>query len=170
MNPQGAQAAWSGGLLPNGLRTPPTGIAAYGGRPALKHYCMELELKRKYMADGTNGVISLKGVPLCKSIELPWKKNMRKMSCIPEGRYLLRLRHSARYGKHLELIDVPGRSLILLHCFNHALKESQGCIAPVEQTAGPGRGYGSRAALDKLLRLATETSGSMYLTIKKGES
>ncbi|RQP07795.1 MAG: hypothetical protein EAS48_10955 [Chryseobacterium sp.] len=128
---------------------------------------MELELRRRYFNGGTNGIIALDGVPLCRSIELPWKMNRRRISCVPEGRYRLQLRQSSRYGQHLELKEVPGRDMILIHSFNHALKESLGCIAPVEKLTGEGKGYGSRAALDKLLAQIAGAKKPVYINIKK---
>ena len=35
--------------------------------------------------DGTFGVLIKDGVPLCVTLELPWRDNERSISCIPEG-------------------------------------------------------------------------------------
>lgn len=126
---------------------------------------MEFILKRTYHAEGTNGTIYHQGIPICKSIELPWRNNERGQSCIPEGRYELKLRYTDRFGRHYLLKDVPGRQLILMHPFNHALKESRGCIAPVETISGTGKGYGSRNALDRLLALSRSQKESVFLVV-----
>lgn len=111
---------------------------------------MEVVLIRRYDPQGTNGDLLMAGQRLCHTIELPWRQNARRISCIPEGRYALRLCHSARYGEHLEVTGVPGRSAILIHAANDALKELKGCIAPVTHLTGAGKGTASRAALERL--------------------
>ena len=111
---------------------------------------MELELQRAYCPNGTNGSIFIGDLFIAFSIELPWKDNHAQVSCIPEGRYALTKRYTLRFGKHLELVDVPGRSLILIHPANDALKELKGCIAPVSILTDAGKGLGSRSALEIL--------------------
>jgi len=111
---------------------------------------MQLILKREYLPNGTNGVISLENEQICFSIELPWRNNLRSVSCIPEGNYALRRRNSEHFGWHLEVLDVPGRDAILIHPANSALKELKGCIAPVTILTGDGEGESSRAVFSKL--------------------
>ena len=77
------------------------------------------------------GTVFIHDVEVCKTIELPWEENLRNISCIPEGDYLLGLRHTERLGDHLVIEDVPGRQGILIHPANDAKKELRGCIAPV---------------------------------------
>jgi hypothetical protein len=112
---------------------------------------MKLELIRTYYPDGTNGQLLLNGEMVCSTIELPWKNNASQVSCIPEGKYELRKRYSQRFGWHLELMNVPGRQLILIHPANDALKELRGCIAPVSFLSGHGKGIQSRMAFKKLI-------------------
>jgi hypothetical protein len=111
---------------------------------------MKLELIRTYCPDGTNGDLLLNGDKVCSTIELPWKENAPKISCIPEGEYELKKRFSQRPGNHFILVNVPGRSFILIHPANDALKELKGCIAPVSFLTGAGKGLKSRAALSRL--------------------
>jgi len=54
---------------------------------------MELELRRSYFPNGTNGEILYKGCRLVYVIELPWKDNHTGVSCIPEGRCPLTKNH-----------------------------------------------------------------------------
>jgi hypothetical protein len=79
--------------------------------------------------------------------------NQRRISCIPEGEYVLKKRYSAKFGWHLHVIHVPGRDLILIHPANDAKKELLGCIAPVTKHTGIGEGNSSRIALKKLKAL-----------------
>ena len=130
---------------------------------------MELVLKRSYFEKGTNGALFINGQFLCFTIELPWKDNLRNISCIPEGTYEILPRHSKRFQNHLHVQDVKGRSLILIHPANNALKELRGCIAPVSQLTDIGKGWKSREALNKLLTLsyrALELKKTITLTIK----
>lgn len=127
---------------------------------------MELELIRTYFPNGTNGDILLK---LCNSIELPWQSNQNRISCIPEGRYELKKRYSPKFGWHLLLVNVPGRNLILIHPANDAVKELQGCIAPVSLLTAEGKGSESRKALGKITSLVfpeLEKGNKVFITIK----
>lgn len=111
---------------------------------------MELILKRMYLPEGTNGKIWLQQQLICMTIELPWNDNMIRKSCIPEGRYSLKRRFSERFGWHILIDLVPNRSLILFHPANDALKELNGCIAPVSSLSGEGKGIDSRKAFERL--------------------
>ena len=111
---------------------------------------MVLFLTRTYFPEGTNGKLECEGKLICYTIELPWKRNERGISCIPEGNYFIRKRYSAKYKWHLELVYVPNRTYILIHPANNAKKELRGCIAPVTKLSGPGLGLMSRKAFTKL--------------------
>lgn len=114
---------------------------------------MVLVLNRMYFPEGTQGILEWNGNLVCSTIELPWLDNQRRISCIPEGEYILQKRFSPKFQWHLHLQDVPGRYLILIHPANDAKKELLGCIAPVTQHTGIGKGSCSRKALTKLKTL-----------------
>lgn len=114
---------------------------------------MVINLTRTYFPEGTNGKLECEGKLICKTIELPWKNNEKRVSCIPEGKYFIRKRYSQKFKWHLEVVDVENRSLILFHPANNALKELNGCIAPVTKLSGPGLGLLSRKAFEKLKTL-----------------
>jgi len=131
---------------------------------------MELVLKRQYLPSGTNGILSFSGHEICKTIELPWLDNQRRISCIPEGTYRLRKRFSPKFKWHLEVMNVKNRDLILFHPANDALKELNGCIAPVSKLTGEGKGIQSRIAFERLKEIIfpyLEKGFSIELTIKK---
>src|SRR4051812_11545258 len=111
---------------------------------------MELLLKRTYQAGGTNGMLYYNDSFLCYTIELPWHDNAPQHSCIPEGRYQLKFRHSKKFSLHLQVCGVRNRSLILIHPANDALTELKGCIAPVMMLTGQGKGSSFKMALEKL--------------------
>ncbi len=130
---------------------------------------MDLILKRSYFEKGTNGALFLNGRLVCFMIELPWRVNKRNISCIPEGRYEVVPRFSPRFRNHLHVLDVPGRSLILIHPANDAQRELEGCLAPVSQLCGLGKGWSSRTALQKVLSLchqAYDRKEKVFITIK----
>lgn len=111
---------------------------------------MKLVLQRQYFSSGTNGALSFNGIEICKTIELPWKNNQRRISCIPEGTYLIKKRFSYKFKWHIEIRNIKNRELILFHPANDALKELNGCIAPVSELTGEGRGIRSRIAFEQL--------------------
>lgn len=130
---------------------------------------MELELIRTYFPNGTNGEFFFNGTRVCSSIELAWKNNQNKISCIPEGRYELKKRYTAERGWHLILVNVPGRQLILIHAANDAKKELLGCIAPVSILQSEGKGSQSRNALAKINAIVfrvLDKKKQFFLTIK----
>ena len=124
---------------------------------------MVLTLSRTYFPDGTNGILECEGKIICLTIELPWKNNETKVSCIPEGKYFIKKRYSKKFQWHLDVLDVKNRNLILLHPANNALQELNGCIAPVTKFSGPGLGLMSRKAFTKLKNL-------VYPILDKNES
>ena len=114
---------------------------------------MVIWLTRTYFPDGTNGKLEYEGKLICNTIELTWRMNRKRVSCIPEGKYFIRKRYSKKFRWHLEVVDVENRSLILFHPANNAMKELNGCIAPVTKLSGPGLGLLSRKAFEKLKTL-----------------
>jgi hypothetical protein len=109
-----------------------------------------LVLFRTYFPNGTNGKLKCNGKSICSTIELPWRQNKARVSCIPEGKYFIRKRFSQKFQWHLEVYGVKDRSLILFHPANNALKELNGCIAPVTKLSGAGLGFMSKKAFTKL--------------------
>lgn len=81
----------------------------------------------------TLGLLFIEGEPLFSTLELPWRDNQPKISCIPQGSYECE-RTIARtttgglkIDLTLEVLGVPGRSGILFHVGNTVI-DSQGCI------------------------------------------
>lgn len=89
---------------------------------------------------GTFGALIF-GSQSVRTIELPWRDNMRQRSCIPTGTYQCRIVNSPRFGRVYGVLDVPGRSNVLIHSANLAgdvdlgwQTHLQGCIAPCLKT------------------------------------
>jgi len=130
---------------------------------------MELELIRTYYPAATNGKILYQDRLMMYSIELPWKDNHTRVSCIPEGKYELVKRWSPKFARHLQVLNVPQRKYILIHPANVALQELKGCIAPVCLITGAGKGIRSRKALKTLMGLvggAPDRHEQVFLIIK----
>ena len=108
---------------------------------------MVIELQRLYRDGWTDGLIFIKGILLCRSIELRWANNERNVSCVPEGVYPVSIIQHPKFGECLQINGVKGRSGILVHMANDAQKELRGCIAPVFSLSGNGKGQHSKLAL-----------------------
>jgi hypothetical protein len=92
---------------------------------------MTLFVERTYRDNCTLSDIRLMDGKLkvfdCKGLELPWRNNERKVSCIPEGAYKLVRRNSPRFGDHFHVLDVPNRTFILIHHGNYT-SDIEGCL------------------------------------------
>lgn len=63
------------------------------------------------------------------TLELPWRENKNRISCIPVGKYKVKRRYSKAHKEHFHILNVPGRDLILIHLGNYK-KNTLGCILP----------------------------------------
>lgn len=63
----------------------------------------------------------------CNTLELTWKDNKKRISCIPEGEYEVVKRFSAKFKNHFHITDVDNRSYILIHGGNYHT-QILGCI------------------------------------------
>jgi len=94
-----------------------------------------------------------------ETLELPWRSNERRMSCIPAGTYHAVYHTSPKFGKTYWIQDVPNRSEILIHTGNVAgdtklgyKSDVDGCILVGEQR---GILYGQNAVLRSRLAMNT---------------
>lgn len=62
-----------------------------------------------------------------KTLELPWRNNEKRISCIPAGKYVAKTHSSPKFGRSLWLQDVEDRSEILVHVGNYHT-DILGCI------------------------------------------
>lgn len=103
-------------------------------------------------AGGTRGELLHNGGRLCHTLELPWKDNRRRISCIPAGTYLVAKRSSPKYGHHWEVNGVEGRGTILFHIGN-TINDILGCILVGDRRGvlnGLPAVLGSKSAMDRL--------------------
>lgn len=75
-----------------------------------------------YLLNSRNEIISS-----WHTLELPWRDNQRRLSCIPKGVYKARKHKSPKFGDSLWLQDVSDRSEILIHRGNFYY-DILGCI------------------------------------------
>ena len=90
-----------------------------------------------------------------KGIELPWRDNKPRVSCIPANLYQCTAVRRSSNGKYAILIhDVPGRSEIMIHTGNYA-RQLLGCLAPGREFADIDKDgiidvTSSRATMDEI--------------------
>lgn len=88
----------------------------------------------------------------CLTLELPWKNNQRRVSCIPLGEYEVIEHTSPKFGKCFWVQDVPGRSEILIHKGNF-YTDILGCILPGKKhTDINGDGYRDVTSSSKTMK------------------
>jgi len=93
--------------------------------------------------EGTIGALTIpaRAIQLV-DLELPWRQNSPRKSCIPAGLYVCSLRLSSKWspradGRLFEVLNVPGRDEIKIHAATWAgdvdlgwHSDLRGCIAP----------------------------------------
>ena len=120
----------------------------------------KLTLRRVFSDNqGTKGFLRGEGLELA-TLELPWRENKFRLSCIPAGRYTCVPYSSGRFSNVYEVTDVPGRTKILIHTGNHAGDTTKGYKSDVEgcilvgishcTLSGQTAVYPSIPAMDKL--------------------
>jgi hypothetical protein len=106
--------------------------AAKSTKPITSSLSIDLLLIRDTFTDkSTMGELFLNGERMCDTLELPYKDNQKRISCIPAGEYSVRIRvareSASRDYVHLLVQDVKDRSYILFHRGNRA-EDTRGCI------------------------------------------
>lgn len=119
---------------------------------------MKLTIKRiAKTSHGTFGVLLDDfGFPFALTAERPWLENVSNESCIPAGEYRCAVITSPKFGKCIEVLNVPDRSHILFHKGNVPMKDSHGCILVGEQFELLGKQHAvlsSRKGFSELMRL-----------------
>ena len=124
-------------------------------------------IRQEFSADASFGVLLLRKQIFCYTLELAWNENIQNHSSIPCGLYPFVRRDSWRgsqkYGHTYQVMDVPGRTDILIHPANWS-HELLGCFA-TGQTIAKMRGEraiinsgGTFRALMKALAGVNETT------------
>lgn len=117
---------------------------------------MSLVLERLYQETGTNGKFTIEGLYVCSSIELPERQNKKKLSCIPEGIFPIKVCNHPKFGDCILVENVPQRKGIYIHAMNDANKQSKGCIGTVLVATEVAKGLKSKDALKALIKVIKE--------------
>jgi len=99
------------------------------------------------------------------TLELPWKDNVRNVSCIPEGEYLVTPHgwgenSKKKFKRVYHINNVPDRAYILIHIGNYT-KDTSGCIligTGFSVNENEGKLLYSRTAMDDLRSIFGENS------------
>jgi hypothetical protein len=75
----------------------------------------------------TFGIMFIDIDPMFITLERPWRNNRTDISCIPPGEYKCRFKNSKKHGPVYEILNVPGRTNILIHKGNK-VSHTKGCI------------------------------------------
>lgn len=86
-------------------------------------------IERVYLSDRTLGSFYIDNEVVAKTLELPWRNNSRSISCIPEGKYIVRRNPPKpdRPYSYFRFDKVHQRSGILIHRGVKPI-HSRGCI------------------------------------------
>ncbi len=101
--------------------------------------------------EATYGVLSSDNYPLCVALELPWLDNQPNSSCIPTGEYSVQQFQSPEHGQVWEIMNVPGRSAILIHEGNFP-QNSLGCVLCAQSFSGQSAAIYNSDVTIELLR------------------
>ena len=128
-----------------------------------------LLIRDTFTEESTIGELFLNGERMCDTLENPYINNERRISCIPEGEYKVRLRtareSASRDYLHLLVQDVPNRKWILLHRGNYA-SDTNGCVL-VGLGTQHNKVNNSRLAMDLLMKEIINLGGeNINLIIK----
>ena len=143
-----------------------------GGLKSIKPILSNINLliiRDTFSEKSTLGQLFINGELFCDTLELPYINNERSISCVPAGRYKVRLRlpreSATRDYLHLLVQDVPDRDWILFHRGN-TTKDTRGCVL-VGQSREQDRVNNSRLAMDLVIKEILNLGGeNINLIIK----
>lgn len=127
---------------------------------------MLIRIRREGLAPATYGTMEVDGERFGYTLELPWKDNQPRISCIPPGLYEIRITHSNRFGRKMILVmNVIGREGIRIHNANIP-NELHGCIAVARKRHSSTRiSQGISQALQDLVNFALSEGETVTLEI-----
>ncbi len=126
---------------------------------------MELLLKTFSNNICTMGKLYYQGELICHTFELPWRENTKNVSCIPPGEYKIKPVISPKFNNTYKVIDVSGRTDILIHKGN-TTHDTLGCIMPCDSFGiyrGRWAGLSSKAPYDRLMAMLDGKSHTLII-------
>lgn len=128
----------------------------------------QLRLVRVTECNGaTMGVLCVDSMPEVVTLEDAWRDNESEISCIPVGKYKIKLVKSPRFGTTYQVMNVPERDHILFHAGN-THKDTKGCILVGLQFGQVGADsaiLASRSAFTKFLEIMNNETEADLLVI-----
>ena len=106
------------------------------------------------------------------TLELPWKNNEPRVSCIPEGTYTCEMRESPKFGwRYILRGTEPDRTYILIHPGNYP-RNTYGCIllgasAGTTEDGGPAV-WNSRKAVGDFEKAMNKEPFELSITSEDG--
>ena len=95
-----------------------------------------LIIRETFTDKSTIGKLFVNGEYFCYTLELPYRDNQRRISCIPSGEYKVRLRlareSATRDYLHLLVQDVPDRTYILF-LYARIHKHNKSSLNPIQK-------------------------------------
>jgi hypothetical protein len=113
------------------------------------------------------GVLCVNDMPEFVTLEDAWRDNERMISCIPVGRYKVKLHRSPKFGVTYQVMNVPERDQILFHAGN-TQKDTHGCILLGMQFGKMGNEsaiLASRSAFNRFMDLMAGTPEAELIII-----
>jgi hypothetical protein len=113
---------------------------------------VKLDLVRlSKLKNTTFGVMLVEGKPLCVTLEPG--AGVPTHPAIPDGTYRCEIYMSPKFGRSLQIMDVPNRTYILIHAGNTS-EDTQGCVVLGSSYARAVEGVSSsRVALSEFMAL-----------------
>lgn len=109
--------------------------------------------------DSLIGEIFINGIKIGYSLELPWRNNKPRVSCIPAGHYtaFIRKAGTSQWSYDvIQLYSVPGRTAIQIHRGNYP-RNTLGCILP-GTSKGLNTVWDSKTAMDQIMAAAEDAN------------
>ena len=105
------------------------------------------------------------------TLELPWRNNINKLSCIPLGKYVCNWTYSNAFGRNMYAVNaVPGRSGVRIHSGNFAgdvtlgyRSHVLGCILLGQGYAKIGNQVGLTNSKAAVSRFQTKMAGKSFV-------
>lgn len=131
-----------------------------------------MHLKRLWLTEtSTVGQLLVDGIHQCYVLEdryrPPPEPKVFGQTCIPNGRYLVEITESPKFGRRLPLVHgVPGFTGIRIHPGNRAV-DTDGCLLP-GLTRGADVVFDSARAFDELFAKLERAGVPVWLTVTTG--
>lgn len=125
---------------------------------------MRVQLKRiAAHEDGTFGVMLVDGVPFCVTLEEEQGGN-KKDTAIPAGKYKVKAYSGTKFKGVFILLDVPGRSAILIH-WGNTEDNTAGCILLGKEYGKVGNKFGILRSIDAFTAFKSKVPKEFVLEI-----